>query len=434
MTITVETIDRINLIATARPVTEKPVVSTHTEADNSTEYDTPIYITAMNPASEHRAESYVGKVVKVRRRVTRADEWWAWDDQALVNVGVHGSRLNPEMVNGHYYRSLDAHGLLVRYNDDDHAANRNLPGLSLSILASNGGAWPIPGDGTNWTDNVEYIEVERPEGEPVPEEPMDVHQSNAADGPTWGLAKVDEAGAVALNPAPEPGKLYLVWANRAEAWDTDTRITYLAYQSDDTAEGANQFGYIGAYSSSGGTVAFVNDTYLTPNGDDRDVLQWAELALTAPEKDAEALPATWHDLASSEETAFEELNEAMNELADDQRWCSDYEDIVTALGMTGRNADYCVEVDVTFTFEDQNPPGEFDERAAERHDLYGMTITSARYTANARVSIYVSDTTEQGARDYVDSNEIEEHLSNAMSHASDIDVDDYSIIDVEKSD
>jgi len=435
MTITAETIDRLNLIATARPVTETPIESMNVETDDAIDYSIPLYVTRVGEASEHRAEKFVGKVVKVRRRSAREDSWWAWDEDDLLNITVHGARLNPEMQNGHYYRSLDATGLLVRYNDDEHESARNLPLLPLSIIAANGSTWPVPGDGTVWAANVQYIEVEKPEGEADPE-PMDVHQSNAADGPTWGHAVVGEDECVVVNPDLEAGKLYLVWAERVIPWDAASRITLVGYLGKpEEAEVHDRFVFVGAYSTSpAGVVNFVNDTSIQFAHSDRELLKWAELALTTPEPDSERTANALYSTMTTESGAFTALNEAMNELADEHDWCSDYESIIEPLGMEGRvqEKDWLVEVDVTFTFDDENPSGEFDERAATRHAVDGLTITNASYSATARISIYVDDTSEQGARDYIDSSEIEERLQNMMSHASSVDVSNWDIYSVEE--
>lgn len=447
MTLATATIERINLISAVRTMTETPVETVPDGTESVFDFNTALYVTRTLLESR---DSLIGTVVQARRHAAGEDMWWCWDEATAINVGVFGSKVNPPMEDGKYYRSLDGHGMLVRYNDDEHAGDRHLEGCSLSILASNGSPWIIPGDGTNWTENVGYIEVEAPASEalspdttePVAE-PVDAHQfltGSHPDGATRGFAKTDEQGRVPLKPATVPGGLYLVWADRGEVWN-DTRMTYLATVTQPAEAGVQpDFTVLGYWmrNTAGGTP-YHADYYTTLHSNDVDqkLLVWAELKPVALDLDLEATTGPVWNKKSEELQAFEELNEALNELADDNDWCSDYESIIEPLGMTGRNKDknYTVDVDVDFTFTDEDPSSEFDEEAARRHGIDGLVIKMAEYTASVRVSIYTGEVSGgDAARDYVDSQVLEEHLRSEMNYARHISVDDYTIVDVEESD
>jgi len=437
MTITISETEtnRTNLILGARPVAEQPVLNSPTYAQAGDGVDRLLYVIASEMDEELDWVGTVRTVVAAQSR-----HGWLTENAAGRRARVFGSLVNPAMVDGHYYRSLDATGMLVRYNDAEHTGDRHLPGQPLSIISTNGDTWPVPDDGTTWTDAVYYIEVEAPEpvtATPPAAELADAHQFAAdlsPEGPTRGYAKLDAQGRAPLNPTPAPGGMYLVWVAGRE-W-TDTRLSYLGMALSPAAEGEQPgFVYSGSWRWRNGRPEFNVDAWTSGPSVERDTesLNWVEMQPVNAATNTAVMPDSFRSTAAAEAQSFEELNEALNELADDHDWCSDYESVIEPLGMNGRNKDkdWVVAVDVTFTFDDESPTGDFDQRASVRHGM-DMEISNASYSATARLSIHVSDTSEQGARDYIDSNLLEDRLRSEMSHASNIDITDWDIDDVDE--
>src|SRR5690349_11078786 len=98
--------------------------------------------------SDDQRQSLLGTVQKlhsmgVGSRPTYAPDPARWEDNYFR---IEGAPVSPELVNGRCYAVVDSSGTeiyTVRYNDEDHADDRNRRNWPFSILAGyKGGAWP----------------------------------------------------------------------------------------------------------------------------------------------------------------------------------------------------------------------------------------------------------------------------------------------------
>lgn len=440
MTLATATIDTFTTVTSAlTPITETPVSRNPntTEANRTgTHYDNLLYVTRVE--STGMDTERVGTVVKVAPSPAR-DGWFF--QRPNGNLGrVYGAVLNEPMVNGHYYRQLGGRNLLVRYNDDDHRGDRNVAGLPLSPLAEAGVPWPFPNDGMGMWDNTPYIEVVEPAVSTPPvaetlEELVDAHQfveDISADGPTFGFAQAEEDGRVRLNPDLEAGEMYLFWSPnlpRNATAMTEVRLVLAVAAGDEPAT----FAHIGYYTTeriAGTAVPYFYSNRRTVLDSSTDKA-WAKLALASAAVPLDTDADQYRTTLTTERVGFAEFNNATNTLANDNDWCSEYDDIVTALGMEGRTKslnDYYVTVSADFSFSVDDVSSSMDREIANHYDVPGFSGSSATFTGTATVEVYVSEQeSEEDARDNVGTSEIEEALSNMMSYADDIEVTDYSV-------
>lgn len=427
-------------LTTAKPVLSRtPVASKAVPASPNEDWHGRMLITAIEPGStsvtEARKAELIGTIQPVRSDLSHIPE-------AILTAGaspnyyvrVTGALLNPVMENGKHYLILDDDGeelWTVRYNDDAHVGDRNRPHAKLSVVSGRrGNPHYVDNDALSddWTPPAWFeVEVETA-GRPAvtgaaPDTVIREHVSGADDGPCWGLAEVDERGHVEVNPEPVDGKAYLFFPADS---DDRTLRRYLALRV------GGEWEWMGYYA---------RDWHVHPDFTgssttiDISTRRWALAKTTSlvGEEPAEGRREALSRTFIEEMTKWDNLSQALVTMADDKDWCSEYEAFAEPLGLPARDRtrDWRVRgtADVTFTIE--SPSSYIDERIASSLDLSSLSITTMTITATVNFDISVSDTTEDGARDYVDSSEIEDWLSN-NSGASDIDVSDYRITEVDE--
>lgn len=448
MTLATATIERFTAALTdLAPVTETPVTRNPTAAEARTnDYNFMLYVTG----SEHDsavARARYNTVVRVCASPSQAGWLYKVNGSDWEIVRLYGAPLNPVMENGHYYRTLNARNLVARYNDDNHRGDRNVSTSPLSMIAGDGTPWPFPNDGMDMWVDTPYIEVEAPALTPAEpalngEEPTDAHQfvgDIGVEGPTFGFAQAEEDGRVRLNPDLEAGQMYLFWSPglvRGAGSMTEVRLVQAVAAGDEPAKFAH-LGYYTPERVAGETVPYFYSNRRTVLDSATDKA-WAKLALTAPAEPTNTDPARFRTLLGTERGEFAEFNDATNTLASDNDWCSEYEDIVTAVGMEGRTKsvnDYYVTVRADFSFSTDDVSSNMDREIANYYDVPGFSGTSATFTGSATVDVFVSEQEDSSdASDQVDTSMIEDALSNMMSYADDIDVSDWSVTDTRLAD
>ena len=428
MILATATIERfMTLTEGLAPVTETPVIRNPTRAEAvnlNAEYL--LYVTSTeNPGVN---SDKVGTVLKVTPAASLYG--WLYRDEDRNLHRMFGAPLNPDMVNGRHYRSLGNRDMLVRFNDEAHRADRHTDGMALSILASAGVPWPFPNDSMGpWHEDIAYIQVETPAAV-EPAAVMDAHQfveDITVDGPTRGFAELDSEGRVPLDPPLVPGELYLFWSESA-AWGRGNNVELRMFTG--TTDNEPGFSFLGYWSMENVASEWVPYFYSNRRTilDSTLTHHWAKLALV-PGPAINTDPSTVTDQRVLELGEFNEFNEATNALARDNDWCSEYEGIVEAVGMVGRTKevnDYDVVVSVDFSFDVDSVPGRIDTEVANQYDIPDISLSNARFTGTARVTVYVSEQDcEEDARDQVDTEMIEEALVDMMSS----EVDEISISD-----
>lgn len=431
MTLDTATIERFTTTTAAlTPITETPVVRACLESERHSPGTFMVYVTALEvPADDHN--HLIGTVVKVSASPSM-NGWLHTTDGPYRTIRVFGAPLNPEMENGKHYRQLGERNIMARFNDDDHRGDRNNPTAPLSLISGAGAPWPFPGDSMGmWDASVPYIEVEGPS---TPE-PMDVQQFADADmlaasGPAHGFALREADGNVLLNPELEVGEFYIYWTtSRAWADGSMSEARMVTAIEDGTPRFAH-FGYWTMERVAGELVPYFYTSRRTVL-DSEPEKGWVKLALTVPA--ATNIDTTvWANRAATERGEFAEFNEATNELARDNDWCSEYEGIVEALGMEGRTKqlyDFDIDVAVDFSFDVDSVSSQMDSRIATDYDIPGFSGSSARLTGTATVTIRISEQEDESdAHDQIDSEAVETELSNMMSGDVDsIDISDWTI-------
>jgi hypothetical protein len=362
----------------------------------------------------------------------------------------YGAVVNPEPVNGHYYRSLGEDQYLVRYNDDAHILDRNLSTLPWSLIRGAGTTpWVVPSDGLMGMALHPYVEVEFDEAAPAEEETAvrtaETEEpaaevatiGNTDRDPTRGMALAEEDGTVLLDPEMVKGGTYLLWADNGNAtFDHEYGDTYLLeFVGDDPLNSAHFIPY-GYYDWNRGRdeLRWTHDYYSlwSANG-----MHWAKAALVKPEAAEDAGAVVEHDeLRDTEREEFEAFNTRANEIARTAGWCNEYDRIVTSVGMRGRYKRYSFDLSVTFTFEDYNPSSATDTQVRERHDLdTSLSLTNIAYTGTIDVTVTVENQPDrESAEGWIDSSVIESALNSATTGLSNFDITDWEVTDWENLD
>lgn len=172
-------------------------------------------------------------------------------------------------------------------------------------------------------------------------------------------------------------------------------------------------------------------------------VRWQDLRLEEP--DSEKVANELRAAIAKMNAQWDALNEALNEKANDQDWCSEFESIVQPLGFTGRvpeNKCYTVDVNVTFThqvtYDDSSR--DFDSHVRELlgggSDLNSFTLDiEASHTASIHISSdVVRDSNlccEDCIKEYIDESLVQSALDDEGVWYSSI--EDYEVSSYEES-
>lgn len=135
-------------------------------------------------------------------------------------------------------------------------------------------------------------------------------------------------------------------------------------------------------------------------------------------------------------THWEGLGDALNELADDADWCSEYEDVVRPLGMEGRESneqrDYEVTVSVQGSFEWDSPSSRLDMAIEDYLDgtMANVSTSNIRVHGSFAVVVRIEEVSEGDAgSDYFLERVTNEMIVDAMESEGFIDceADDFNI-------
>src|SRR5919205_79503 len=331
---------------------------------------------------------------------------------------LYGSPVNPAPVHGRYYRLLNQfdesapHGALVQYIDHHHTGDRHNAANPWNVVAGiNNNPWPLPNDSFNLVTSP-YIEVEPPAdlvGRPT-EAPETIDAG--FDGPAMGLAEQDSGTGRALkNPELVDGNYYIAWRRDAAA---PTEYCYLTVY---TGTASGEGGYLRATARMRrdgqrlNTVS-ITDVLLVGN------LHWAKARMAPPAEKVsgeqeQALLSGLRLRLSNSTARFAEFNEALNEKAREQEWCSEYEGVIVPLGMEPREVKKNWVISVTAHFEttDDSPSSSVDNVLSEQYDVEDLSLTTVTMSGKVTVKLRVSEMTEDEARNWVDRYEVENELA-----------------------
>jgi hypothetical protein len=377
-------------------------------------------------------------------RGSRSQEGWIKiDESGNAGARLFGAVVDPAPVNGRTYRMLGGSTrFLVRYNDEDHTGDRHRSAHAWSVIGADGTLPHYVNDDSIHEDNVRrmhYIEVAGPAAAPETDDRSSLPATigNEETGATRGLAVTDAEGMVALNPARVDGKMYLVW-NAVGRMERETQVAVF-HGPADPADSRAGFISMGAYYGAGAEARVSATERTIP---DHGQIAWAELALVRPEVTedhrvaGQAKESAFYAEVAALETKYEDFNEALNELAKEKGWCSEYEDIITPLGMTGRtNKKYDVEVTVEFSADIDSPSSALDSRVESEVGGSGISLSSVSISGSATVTIYGVETEDTDSfSDYISTSDVEDALDNQLSSVSNLSVSDWSVEDWNEAD
>lgn len=376
-------------------------------------------------------------------------------DGAFQTIRVRGAIVDPVPVNGGIYRALGPSRWLLRYNDEDHRGDRHSRENPWSIIGGEGTA-PHFSDGDSpvmgYMDRSHYLRVQSPDDRssvlteddlelevPVAPEPV-ARIANDRTGPTRGFAVTGDDGLVEVNPERVVGRTYIVW----DTENLTARELGMAMFHGPADPVDRTAGFV----SVGSLIGTMTDdpADVRRNTTERDLpisrrIAWAELALVerpvltadqriAAQQKAELLRSQTRALQSS----YTEFNDALNELAKDKGWCSEYEDIIKPLGMIGRNRKYDVEVSVSFSFDMDSTSSAVDS-AISRQTGMELDVSSLTVNSSTTVTIYGVECSgdTDSMSEYISSSDVEDALENLLNHTDNLSVDDWSVEDYSES-
>lgn len=451
--------------------------------DEVVEADTPASLDHEDPNSQallivrfddthaYRAErqgitDWQGTVRMVGPSYSNHDGWLLYANQEIIRV--HGAPLNPEPINGHHYRLIGGNhtGYLMRYNDDNHEADRGRRDLPWTIIATDyGGTPPLFGpDGfSNTTITSPYVEVRHGQAATAD---ADAATEEATTESTVGIpttipatdrrvhgAAVANDGLVTLNPQLVPGKMYLLIPKQGGLSGELTRIATA------TPEGFVVSGYIDGYHDFGRARGHE----LIPAGGEWDHV---EMQTTTPERTVDPAGVVLYKRRLHEaKVQYRNWQVALNDLAEEHDWCGEYESAVHRAGVMDRglrrgddvpavpdideNGDEIepelptlrrlYEFDVSFdaTFEIDSPSGRIDDAISYAIDVT-VSTSAMRFdgSGTVRVGPISAEGTdleemEREARDQIDSSMVEDAISNILSEADLNEVTNFSAGDAD---
>lgn len=391
-----------------------------------------VYAITVSPGFEHRKDEIEGRIVPARRSNRDDGKWLCIPRTALSLFLNDAAMLGLVPLEGKHYLYADgtiAVGVGDGVTRDVSDAYRLMP------------------------RNMDHLEIEAVPAEPAePAEPAGCGYHNdgvSMDSPLLGLAS---SSAPELDPEPVVGTHYISWS---AAWSRGGTSELLLCVPGD-GEGELMFVSRGMYRASGGTDGTSMTVQLDPTARtsltyripvrmmaDRGT-HWVRATLpkvTAPEGECNSLiSASLATLASRKE----EYSAALNEMAERESWCSEYEAIVQPLGFPGRVkkiANYRVTVDTRFTSMDSTPTSAMDDSMREIFDEVTFDLSHVELAGGAVFTIEVNgiesgddeDAIGDAIREYLDDDILERHLSTLLGAAS-VTVDSWSVDEYEEID
>jgi hypothetical protein len=254
---------------------------------------------------------------------------------------VYGAVVNPIPRTGRHYLVFGR--FVVRYNDEFNTRLRNHQSLPYSIVcAADGTPWHFPNDGIPSLEGYDYItlshEVVSNLGQSATAEPeTPAVWEDGADTITFGFGRKEEDGTVLLNPAPTIGDTYILWESAKEG-ERDQHVAHVATYlgGGDINEAFATAGYWYRYYS---TPDFQQSNDWHSGVPDR----WVKLGWQtdyAGESVYNTVTGTYDRALGRSKKELADFNVETNKLAVKHSWCSEYETIITRLGMKSRYHGY----------------------------------------------------------------------------------------------
>lgn len=404
---------------------ETPAPTTEAAPDEPTQYEYPEGWTfpSYDPAT---GEDLAPRVVFVNSvRAGNRDAWLNTFRHAEAGRGndgwsvqgrrVYGAVVNPTLHDGRHYLVFGR--FVVRYNDEFHTRQRHHSASPFSIVcAADGTPWHFPKDSIISLEGSDYItlnsstvtEILSNLGQSGTEEPATpAVWEDGSETITFGFGRKEEDGTVLLNPDPEIGEVYILWAESAES-DRDRHTCHLAVYTGGGAI-SDAFAISGYWYRYYSTPEFqqTNDWHSTPD-------RWIKMGFLSDYTEPYNTRTTAYVNATERsKTELETFNMATNKLAIQHSWCSEYESIITRLGMKSRyHGWWYLDVEATTCITREEVGGYNASDILASLGVSGRTITNLSLEAKitVRVSGVQADTEDEAKEKLTD-----ELLSEALA-------------------
>lgn len=353
------------------------------------------------------------------RKSTSTDCFYA-DIPLFGSIIFEGSRLNPELQVGEY--ALTPEGRVLR------VTSVTTGNLCIGIATAS----PDPAEVGTSVLASSWVHV-TPDTPDTPELPGTVRVTASR------LAgEIAEDGERELNPVPVDGMLYVTWegaggfedapAYHVVRWDAATESFWALYRVN--------YDPAARLAVPAGLGSYAHNHRLTVDGErkwvraDRPAAP-VPLEVTSTEQSVAAILEQQARTSARREA----YSERINELAEDNAWCSDFEEIVQGVGLPGRTKprnDVSVDLRVEVTLHNDSPSGELDERIGADAGA-SMTLSSVEVTGTVDVTVQLSEVQITDSSDYsdvdelIERSEVEDAIDNQLSGFTVVSVDGWTV-------
>lgn len=130
---------------------------------------------------------------------------------------------------------------------------------------------------------------------------------------------------------------------------------------------------------------------------------------------------------------IEAITERVHEIADSHEWCSEFDDLISGLGLPTREVDLVTRVHVDFTGELNNIPSDLNEAMDRELNYIVGSISNIRFDGQATVEIHHTGRADDpDATDFIDESEVEQELENCLNIEV-VSVDHFEILETERA-
>jgi hypothetical protein len=392
------------------------------------------------------------------------------DEDNGGNGGAYltGARVSPTPVNGRLYQELrdmpgEAHcsPFVLRFNDEAHLDDRAHRDNPWTIVWAQDGlehnigqariqvpyAWvevqsPLTPVNTGLASDEEIDLIFSEMDETAAVVAAATYMDNTTEGHTLGKAQAEADGNVILDPVRVPGEMYLTWYDGTSWYDDHAMVQVAISETHMTPVGYYNRGVDNA-------VYYHDDIYYEVRGPDWAAptdIHWAKLGLESPDPatDADERVARLLTIAEESHESFENLNDALNNLAEDEGWCSEYERTMQSIQMRDRRSGprapfdrgnigapprpdrhaYDVQYDVEVTVTDDSPAHRITNVIEGEFGLYSVSELRFDATMAVTVSGIVAEN-EDEAESMVSQSQITDEVESMLGDAS-FELNDYS--------
>lgn len=353
---------------------------------------------------------------------------------------VRGSMLSPELVSGKTYSSDG--GFTVQYFGPGDESYRNDPARPFNVLNHRGE--PSARTSVDPSYVAWYVEIVPPENakaypaveaesEPAPRtQPQVLRDEELRTHLLETFALRDESGSFVTVPRNEVG-------HQAEVLMVDGSFVHTGFTDRDN-DMVDVHRFVSATLPVEGATVY-ETTYRSQYVSPRDGMVYyqikrtdeASIRLTA-EQQASTIASLTSRVAASE-SRWDDMGEALNEMARNHSWCGEYEEAVLPLGWPGRHGDsggtasYDMRISIDWSFSDSSTTSTQDDEFGSLTDIDTDEVSDfsiAEVTANGTASVMITRDLPRNQDDidyseYFDTSDLQELLPSGYE------VDDWEV-------